>query len=334
MIDTEGLREREAGAWKKSSLVVIIVCAFLSVFFTNVGFLSLFFLAPVGYAVLICNSVWLPFLSAAAANTFFLMAIRPFFQDSLGSIPLAVLYFSTLFIGFSWIMGESRIRTAYRFVLASAAGTLVFLIYINSPNSAFYAVLKDMAEMSAQVFVNSADVDPARRSLLQQTVTPERVMEMVEIFLLRGGAFAGTAFMFFINRKVSLGVVSLIRREKKDRGLAAFFAPSFAIWVLSGALAVVLLTRVFRAQILEIMAWNVFVICAIIFFAQGTGIVLHFLARRTYVFRLISVVLAVIVVFSPGLNVFAFSAIILLGIAENWLPLRLPKEGPASTPGA
>jgi hypothetical protein len=329
MIDTEGLREQETGIRKKSPLLVIMICAFLSVVFTKVGFLSLFFLAPVGFAVLICNSIWLPFISSAAVNIGFLIVMRIFFRDSSGGFFLAVLYFSALFLGFCWIMGESRIRTAYRFVLASAAGTLVFLIYINSPNSAFYAVLKDMAETSAQVF-NSTGIDPERPSLLR--ITPERIIEMVEIFLLRGGAFAGTLFMFFINRKVSLGVASMIAGQKKDRGLRAFFAPPFAIWVLSGTIAVILLTRIFRIQIIEIAAWNVFVICAILFFAQGIGIIMHFLARRAYVFRLIFVVLAVIAVFSPGLNVFAFSAIVLLGIIENWLPLRTPKEGQASTP--
>jgi len=37
-------------------------------------------------------------------------------------------------------------------------------------------------------------------------------------------------------------------------------------------------------------------------------------------------------ILSPGINMIAVSAILLLGIAENWLPLRAPKKGPASTP--
>jgi uncharacterized protein YybS (DUF2232 family) len=111
-----------------------------------------------------------------------------------------------------------------------------------------------------------------------------------------------------------------------------FFAPPVTIWGLSGALVVILLTRMFRVQVLEILAWNILVICAIIFFAQGAGIFLHFLARRGYVFRLISVVLVIIAILSPVLNMIAVSAILILGIAENWLLLRAPKKGPASTP--
>jgi hypothetical protein len=330
MIDAEVTEETDVQ--KRPSLVVIIVCAFLSVIFTKVGFLSLFFLAPVGYAVLVCNSVWLPFLSAASLNAGLFIILRLFLRDSLSNMPLEILYFTILFMGFAWMMGKSPLRAAYRFVLASAVGTVVLLIYINSSGSGFYAFFSEMSQMLTSVFANSADVDPARRSLLQQMITPERTMEVVKGFVLRGGALVSVSFVFFINRQVAINVVSIIKKQKKARGLSAFFAPSFTIWVLTGALTVILLTRMFRVQTVEIMAWNVLVICAILFFAQGAGIILHFLARRTYVFRIFSVVLVVIAVFSPGLNMIAFLAVLLLGIAENWLPFRAPKIGPASTP--
>jgi len=329
MIDAEVTEETDVQ--KKSSLVVIIVCAFLSVVFTRVGFLSLFFLAPVGYAVLICNSLWLPFVSAASLNAVLLIILRLFFHGSAG-LPLEILYFTTLFMGFAFIMGQGSLRGAYRFVLASAVGTVVFLIYISSSGSGFYSSLNEMSQMLTQVFVNSANVDPARRSLLQQIITPERALEMIKNLILRGGALISVSLVFFINRQIAVSIVSIIKKQRKDRGLTGFFAPSVTIWVLSGALAVILLTRMFRVQTLEIAAWNILVICAILFFAQGAGIVLHFLARRTYIFRFISVVLVVMAILSPGLNMIAVSAILLLGIAENWLPLRAPKKGPASTP--
>jgi len=331
MIDTGDLQAQETDVQKKSKLVVIIVCAFLSVVFSKLGFLSLLFLAPVGYAVLVCNSPWLPFLSAASVNAVFIIILRLFLSGSPGNIPLEILYFTALFMGFAWIMGGGHLRGAYRFVLASAAVTVVFLIYINSSGSGFYAGLNEMSQMLTQV-LNSTNVDSARRSLLQQMITPDRVQEIVEIFLLRGGALASVSFVFFINRQVSISIVSIIKKQRKDRGLMEFFAPPVTIQVLSGALAVILLTRMFRVQVLEIIAWNILVICAIIFFAQGAGILLHFLARRSYLFRFFVIVLVVMAVLSPGLNMIAVSAILLLGIAETWLPLRAPKKGPASTP--
>ena len=336
MTEIGGLEAGEAGVQKKPPLVLMLVCAFLSVVFIRLGFLSLFFLAPLGYAVLACNSVWLPFFSTAAVNSGCLIIIRLFSRNSPGSygnmLP-EILYFLTLFLGFAWIMGDGRLRTAYRFVLACAAGTLMFLVYINSPNSVFYAVLRDLAEMSASVFANPS-VAEAGRSVPQQMMTPERVLEMVDFILLRGGALASTALMFFINRRVSLNAVSFVKRQGRDQGLAAFFAPSFTIWAMTGSLAVILLTRMFRVEILEIMAWNVFVICAIIFFAQGAGILMYVLARRaSFAVRIFVSVLVVAAILSPVLNMFVIPAIIILGIVENWLPLRAPKQGPASTPG-
>ena len=68
--------------------------------------------------------------------------------------------------------------------------------------------------------------------------------------------------------------------------------------------------------------------CAIMFFAQGGGIVLFYLARRPMptIMRLLCGVLFVCVIFSPGINVLAVGILFLLGIAENWLSLRVKKQ--------
>jgi hypothetical protein len=42
--------------------------------------------------------------------------------------------------------------------------------------------------------------------------------------------------------------------------------------------------------------------------------------------RLLGSLLFVFLVFSPGFNLAAIAALVLLGIAENWLPLRVSKE--------
>jgi len=325
MIETEELLVEEEAVQKKVSLVLVGVCAFLSVAFIRTGVFSLFFLAPLGFAVLICDSAWFVFFLASALNVGCSIIMRLFLQGSSGSMLFEILYYTTLFFGFTWIMGNRSLRTAYRFVLASALGTVVFLVYVNSTNSEFYTHLYEMSQLITSVIAPSGETDPA---------IAQRVTEAVKVFLLRGGALFSTAFVFFINRYVSFRIFSIVKKQKKDRSLTEFFAPPFTIWVLSTSLAVILLTRTFRAQLLEILAWNVFVICAIVFLAQGAGILLNFLARRTYVFRILFGVFVVLAFFSPGLNILAVSALLLLGILENWLPLRQPKEGQASTPGS
>jgi hypothetical protein len=99
----------------------------------------------------------------------------------------------------------------------------------------------------------------------------------------------------------------------------------------------VLLARVILSSFLEIAAWNILAVCAMMYLAQGGGIVQCFLYRRNLppFLRLLFNVLIVLLVFSPGINAFVLVGLILLGIAENWAPLRAPKpNGPPSTPAA
>ena len=70
---------------------------------------------------------------------------------------------------------------------------------------------------------------------------------------------------------------------------------------------------------------NVFIICVIIFLAQGGGILTYWMSLRTNVLRLIISVLMIVVLFSP-LNSFAVAALILLGIIDNWRPFRIAKN--------
>jgi hypothetical protein len=105
--------------------------------------------------------------------------------------------------------------------------------------------------------------------------------------------------------------------------------------VFSAGLALVLLSRIFKTAVIETAAWNILVICAMIYLAQGAGIVFFILARRKIppVSRFLVNLLAVVIFLSPGINAFALAVLILLGIAENWLPLRAVKTNvPSSTP--
>jgi hypothetical protein len=60
------------------------------------------------------------------------------------------------------------------------------------------------------------------------------------------------------------------------------------------------------------------------FLAQGAVIVLHNFARRAMpaLMRLLCALVFVFIVFSPGINVIAMGFLVLLGIAETWIPLR------------
>ena len=320
------VREPASGI-QRIPYITILAGVGLSVLFLNTGILSLFFLAPLGYAVLVSGSVWLPFAAVAVANAVICVITNLTNQYYSAGIWMEIFYFTTLYLCFAWIVGKIgffQIRAAYRFILASAAGSIAFLIFIagNSSNSGFNIMLRNIAEIVSSIIISTAESDAVMHSTLQQMLTPERVLEVTRNVLFRGGALVSIFFLFFLNRQMSFTALGLIKKQRKDPGLSSFFAPPYTIWVLSCSLALILLSSQFKIEILEIIAWNVFVICAIIFLTQGAGILIFLLVRRSPVFRLVANVLIIIVILSPGINTLALAALILLGIIENWRPIR------------
>ena len=306
-----------------NSYVMIAVCVVLSMIFMKTGILSFLFLVPLGYAILVSGSLWITFLTAAAANIVLSLFLHTHTADN-SSLWMDIFYFTTILLMFCWIMGGRNLRTAYRFLIASAAGAAAFIILImsNRNDSSFYMVLNEMSELLASVFLSSSANDAA----VQQAFTPEKVLEMIRSISLRGGAMVSMIFIFFLNRQITLTAMWLVKKQRYKRSLTKFFAPPVTIWVLSGALAAVLLSSVFRIELLEILSWNVLTVCAILFTAQGAGIVLHLFTRFTPVTRIIVSVLVMVLILSPA-SVIAIAAVLLLGISETWLPIRVKKAG-------
>jgi hypothetical protein len=284
---------------------------------------------------------------AVALNILFSLGLGLLFHGSVSILAWIVLYYTVMSVVFFWIMtppaqgpGFLRVRTAYRLILGSLSGAVIFLVMVyNSANSpGFSALIRSQAEMISSFYISSSGADAARRSFLESAVTPEMVLEILKLAAFRGGAVVSCLFLFFISRQISLSLAWMIRRVRPagQRGLQVFFAPPFLIWVLSFSLLAILLFRVLRIPFIETVAWNVLVICTMLFLAQGGGVALFMVSRRMMppVMRILLNVLVIVLIFSPGINAFVLGGLVLLGIAENWVPFRAPKpNGSSSTPG-
>jgi hypothetical protein len=153
--------------------------------------------------------------------------------------------------------------------------------------------------------------------------------------ILRGGGLASCMLVFYISRFITLFLAGLVRREGARPGLREFRVPPWLVWAFSLSLGTVIFSRLLKWQGPEIFAWNLLTLCALMYFAQGAGIVRHFLSCRPVSpgLRLFIHIAIVFAALSPGLNGILFGALILLGVAEHWAPLRVIKqEGPPSTP--
>jgi hypothetical protein len=323
----------------KAAMVPALVCAIISVVLIRAGILSFLFLVPLGICAVLYGTVaaWIASVFAVLGNCVWLAVLVLRFGGS-GIGLLDVLVFSVMVLGFTWIMAGNPailnippIRTVLRFMAASVAGALVFLAVIFSlgSNEGFSALLRSQIETVSSAYITESGVSADQRAFLEGQLSPDRVLELFSLLILRGGALISAVFLFFFSRQTAFLFGRLFRRQAGGMGndLIGFFAPRKAIWILTLCLPVILLCRLPSLRIIEIAAWNVLAICAIMFLAQGGGIVLFNLARRPMplIMRLLCGIAFVLIIFSPGINVAALGILVLLGIAENWLPLRVVK---------
>jgi len=334
---------------EKVSLIPALVCAGICVILIKTGFLTLFFLVPLGLCSIVygTSTAWFSFVLAIVGNGIISVGVslRGVTAGSegaeLANAGIGALYFAILALCFTWIMagnppasrlvpGLPRIRNVYRFIAASTFGAAMFLIITFRQDKGFSILNRPLIEAILSTYINAYRADAAQQAFLERILTPDRIIEELTAMVLRGGAVVSGFFLFFFSRQIALIVARLFRRLSGNPSihphsdLIGFVVPRRAIWVLSLCLPVILLCRVVSLDIIEIAAWNVLIICAIMFLAQGGGIVLFNLTRRpmSFFLRLLFSFLFLFLLFSPGINVLAAGLLILLGIAETWLPLR------------
>jgi len=329
----------------KTTLIPALVCAVLSVVLMRFGFFAFFFLVPLGVCAAVYGPVmaWLGFVFALLGNAVWSLGFSLRYSTGFSAAGMDILYFTALSAGFTWIMAGSPaptrppVRTLFRFIAAAIAAALVFLgmVFSLGRDEGFFTLIRSQLEVISSSYIAASGADAAQQALLERLLTPDRIIETFIMIILRGGALVSAFFLFFINRQAAFAFARLFRRQGRRQvwtiggnDLIGFYAPRKTIWVLSLCLPVILLCRTITLEMVEIAAWNLLAICVIMFLAQGGGIVLfHFTRRpRSMIMRLLCSLLLIGVVFSPGLNALVVVALILLGIAESWLSLRVKKQ--------
>jgi hypothetical protein len=320
-------------------LVRVLVCAALCVAMVRVGLFSMLFLVPLGFSAVVYGAyvAWAAFAVAALGNLVLVAVLSLMGGLGLTWVGFEALYFGLNAAGFTWVMAGNppwafgrplpQVRTLYRFVVASAAGTVMLLATSRLLWDGGLSDLVPMIEPLVSAYIDSASGgDAVMRSSMELALNPERLVEMVASVVFRGGALISAVLLLFFSRQAAFVVARLFRRKPGD--LTGFFAPRRTLLILTVSLPAVLLAGSLSMATPEIVAWNVLVMCVVVFLAQGAGIVLFNLARRplSILVKVLLGLLFAIVVFSPGLNLFALGVLLVLGIVENWLPMRRPKQ--------
>jgi hypothetical protein len=289
------------------------------------GILTLVCLVPIGVIAFSrsVKSTWASVLSAAAMHCLILLGIALFMRQE--DFPYSVAVFlwncvsmTLMLCVFAWITAPPipRPSTAFRFIIGGAIICVVFAVgfYAISGMDDLYAIMTaQIKALDTDLGLGSQwDIASMTRSIFAATV--------------RGGGFAIAVLFLFANRQIGAVISAIVGKKKaSNSGVLHFFAPPKLVWVLSfSLLAVIVFTKFMPTQPLEIVAWNVVTMCALLYTAQGLGIVVYFLSipKRSVWFRMAMTFLIVVMVMSPGINAIALGIILLLGIAENWVTFR------------
>jgi hypothetical protein len=322
-----------------------LVGAAVSVGLSRSGFLGILFLLPLGLVAYYTNpkTAWCAAALSALGNAVFLF-IAGRFQFYRLLQWTDVLYMTVVVAAFSWITappersrGLPLLPVAYRIVASSVAASLAlaFALYSAWDDQGLRPLFRAQAETLASLYAGASGADEVRRSLMEQYMTADTILEILRAAALRGGLTASCAVFFTASRQISLAAASLLRRKPMGGSLAAFHARPECVWVLSCSLLAVVGGLYFEIEPLEIAGWNILVLCVILYLAQGGGIAIFFLSRLPAGMRFALNFGVLALILSPGINVVFIGALILLGIAENWAPFRaLKTDRPPPTPGA
>ncbi|MDR2110484.1 MAG: YybS family protein [Spirochaetaceae bacterium] len=309
------------------------------------GFLVFLFLVPLGVLAYCYNAktAWFAAAAAAAAEALYSLGLALFFHRDPGEMAVSAFYFAVMILLFTWITAPPshgffpHPRPAYRLIIGSAAGALsLFPVIFAAGDQGTAQFIRAQADLLASLYAASSGADVVERSLSEHYMTPERIMEQIRFVALRGGAVVSCLLLLFMSRQAASVITWFARRVRTGGNIIRFHVDPRFIWALSFSLLAVLIGLVTKVTVLEIGAWNILILCAILYLVQGGGILMYFLSRIAVppAFRFALNLLVCIVIVSPRINSFALGALVLLGIAENWVPFRAPESnGPSSTPG-
>ena len=322
------------------SFIPTLACAGACIVLMRSGFLAYFFLVPLGFCSTAFGpaAAWFCLVLAVLGNAVVSAGLAFYHGAALSVAAWDAVYFAVIALGFTWIMAGNpprrvaiipQVRTLFRFVGASVAGVVLFLFMAFAPGreNGIAALFGSRLEALASAYLAFPAEEAAEMG--------DRIIKAISAVAVRGGAFVSLVFVFFFSRQMSYIFAMLLRRQGRGTAgdLIGFYVPRRAIWAVILCLPAIVVFKAISLEAVEIVAWNLLVIFAVMYLAQGVGIVLFTLVRRPMpgFFRVLGALAVMLLVLNPGLIMLALGALVLLGIAENWLPLRVIKQDmPAS----
>ena len=332
-------------AVKKEELIPALIGAGVCLLLSRIWMFNFFFLVPIGFVAFRCSfqAARFTLLLAVTANALFAFGTALIQGIPATEIFWNILYFTVMAAIFTAIAAPpplaENLSESVRLFAGSCLAS-VFLLIMFSRLMASPEFSEGIRIMLNTAISLQSGSDVVQNALLETQA--EAVLSFVKSILLRGGSLVSSVLLFVISRQTSL-LLSRVPGMNKGAGgqransLALFRVKPDVIWILSISLLLAILASLTKMEIAGIILWNILVLCGMLYFAQGLGILQFLLARPSVppFLRLLLPVLFFLFVISPGINALLLGGVVLLGIAENWVPFRAPKSnGTPSTPEA
>jgi hypothetical protein len=295
----------------------------LQIVATRRGIRSLVLAAVVFFAVFLVIRFWPTVFTSDHA-----------LPDVLGSIEIGVAGVLLLGMIVVNLPLRHRPRTLVMLLAATAlagAAALPAAVWLSGTPAfqrSMETLFTEVSKALSGVFAPAADTGAA--AVFSQMLQPDRLRKMSEAYLLRS---------LLADYTVLIAFSWWAGQASANRGRAlAGFPPVFKLslfrmeagwlWPLIASGALVLADLFFGISVWAYAAWNIGLVLLFLFGLQGMAIVL-FLFEKYRVPRLLWFLLVVglvILAASPGAGLFIVLAIPVLGISENWIRYRIPRE--------
>jgi hypothetical protein len=304
-------------AIQRKILLPAVIGAVLSLLFLRTGVLAFFFLAPLGFIAYRFDYkiAWMAFFLAVLGNLVLALGARSSRGVSLTDTFWDTIYYGIMAFIFTGIVApppalQDKYKGAVRFFCGSCLGALLLaLLFLQvSSSQVFLEYINYLLEVIFQINPPSSS-DVVNNAVLG-VLSAEVILEAIKIVMLRGGSLVSCILLFAVCRQTGFLFARLSLRKvtaasPRTSSIASFRVDPMVIWVFSASLFLVVVTGVTRLEFLEIILWNILVLCVILYFTQGLGILQFFLSRFALspFPKVFFLVVLVVVLFSPFLNV-------------------------------
>ncbi|MCL2007736.1 MAG: DUF2232 domain-containing protein [Treponema sp.] len=324
--------------YDRKVLVPALIGAGVSIFLAISGLFSLLFLVPLGFLAYRYDyrTAWTGFAFIVIGNILLNFGI-------LNRDISNFLFYIAMAGIFTWIVSpppaSNQVPMSIRLSFGSCLGALL-LIFIMGRVISTPFFLDYMDSMLNNFLLSNTGANVVQNALLQ-SITVEEILDAIMSIMVRGGSLISCILLFTLCRQLGYFLARIILRRKKidisPSSLVQFHASSILIWVLSISLLLLVLSRLINFKLIEIILWNILILCVILYLAQGIGILQFFLSKPSTppFMGILFMILFVFLIVSPVLNLVLLVGLTILGITENWVPFRAPKiNGPPTTPQA